>query len=129
MNRLVMLLLVVVFITLSVRAEAPTAVVWSTSEHVFASFEIPVFAMEPVAWNQNTGFQITEPSFAVGWLTYVYADRFQYARVVQGRNSGDFYLIFADSLDEFVAGYGGAHAWHSIGAFRVQEKDFPWELR
>lgn len=128
MNKLVILLLVV-FISLSVRADAPTAVVWSTAERVSASFAVPVLDMEPIEWNATSGFQILEPSFAVGWLTYVYGDRFQYARVIQGRNSGDFYLIFTDSLEEFVAGYGGANTWHSTGAYRVKERDFPWELR
>ena len=60
-----------------------------------------------------------EPAHAVGWLCHVYRDRFEYAQVVRGTQSGDVYLITTDSLREFVGSYGGAYTWHSRGAYRV----------
>lgn len=61
------------------------------------------------------GFDIGEASQALGWQVLVLRDgTYRYALWTQGMVSGDFYVYTTNSLEHYVAAYGGAESFHVL---------------
>jgi hypothetical protein len=103
------------------------AVVWSEPYWSEGSFDLSLALLEGevVDWNSITGFKTPERTHSFGNITVVYDSYFSYAHVLLGTETGDIYLIATDSLQKFVASYGGANTWHTRGTYRVSAE--AWE--